>query len=306
MKTYYGFDDIKIIEKASVMIGKFDGVHLGHRLLLSKLLGEKKAGLKSVVITFDVPPNSIKNNTSVKMLTPIEEKKALFESFGVDFLIICPFTKEVMGMHPNEFLQLLFNRINIKSIICGSDFCFGHNRTGNTAFLEKVSTDFGFKLFVVDKLILDGLEISSTLIRSLLKEGKIEKANELLGYKYCISGVVSSGNQIGRTIGFPTANIILDENKLSPKYGVYSSEIVVDGNTYKGISNIGVKPTVNKNGNNDEQCSLEMNIFDFNDYIYDKDVVVYLNRYIREERKFESIDELKKQIAIDISSVKEY
>ncbi|MCR5388586.1 MAG: bifunctional riboflavin kinase/FAD synthetase [Lachnospiraceae bacterium] len=306
MKTYYGFDDIKIIEKTSIMIGKFDGVHLGHRLLLDKLMEEKAKGHKSVVITFDVPPNSLKNNTSVKMLTPNDEKKALFERYGVDFLIICPFTKEVMGMHPKEFLELLFNKMNIKSIICGSDFCFGHNRAGNTAYLDKVSKDFGFRLFVVDKLISDGVEISSTLIRSLLKEGKIEKANELLGYKYSVSGKVSSGNQIGRTIGFPTVNVILDENKLAPKYGVYSSEITVDGKTYKGISNIGVKPTVNKNGNNDEQCSLEMNIFEFNDYIYEKDVVVYLNRYIREERKFESIDELKKQIAVDISSVKEH
>ncbi len=306
MKTYYGFDEIKIIEKASVMIGKFDGVHLGHRLLLSKLLEEKRSGLKSVVITFDVPPNSLKNNTAVKMLTPNDEKKALFEKYGIDFLIICPFTKEVMGMHPKEFLELLFNRINIKSIICGNDFCFGHNREGNTDYLDRVSNEFGFRLFVIDKLISDGSEISSTLIRSLLKEGKIEKANELLGYKYSISGKVSSGNQIGRTIGFPTANIILDDNKLAPKYGVYSSEINLGGHIYKGISNIGIKPTINKNGNTDEQCSLEMNIFDFNDYIYDKDVVVYLNRFIREERKFESIDELKKQIAIDISSVKEH
>ena len=294
--------DFQINEPTVLTIGKFDGLHMGHKKLLESVdEAKKKSGLKSVIFTFDMPPQNRISNTVGKQITTLSEKELVFSNVGIDYFIECPFTEEVRNLEAEEFIKLVVERLNVKCIVVGTDCHFGHNRSGDYHTLYQYADTYGYETVVVEKRQFEGRDISSTFIREEIEAGNIEKANMLLGYPFFVMEEVKGGNRLGRTIGFPTINQIPSAEKLLPPYGVYASHIVVDDKRYLGITNIGVKPTID--GVN--TCGVETNIFDFNEDIYGKTVRVRLFSFLRPEKKFDSLDALKAQIAVDCNRAKE-
>ncbi len=295
--------DFNIEESSVVTLGKFDGLHRGHELLMQELMNiGKERKLASVVFTFDIPPKSKVDDVSCKVLTTNEEKQHIFHSTGVDYLVECPFTKDVMCMQPKEFIQWIVKRLHMKYVVVGEDFRFGHNRMGNYQTLIDCENEFGYQTIVVKKMQEDGRDISSTYIREEIATGNIKKANHLLGYEYFVKSHVIHGNRIGRTIGIPTINMQFPKEKLLPPNGVYVSRVIIDDKSYMGVTNVGSKPTVSDNG----QIGVETYIIDFCQDVYDKVVVVSFLEFIRPETKFGSIDELKQQMVSDIAFAENY
>lgn len=298
--------DFRIEEKTVVSLGKFDGIHRGHGYLLEYLEEKKKSGLKTVIFTFDIPPKRrILNRREEKVLTTNEEKAQIFEQYGIDYLIECPFTEEFMHMEPEDFIDLIVKRLNIKSLVVGKDFHFGKNRRGDYRMLERFADVFGYEVDAVDKIQEKGREISSTFIREEISAGRIEHANELLGYPYFVQGNVVHGNEIGRTLNVPTANLIPAEDKLLPPFGVYVTETTVsgrNGQVYGGITNVGCKPTVS--GIN--PVGVETHLFQFEDQIYGDRIKVEFLAMVRPEQKFQSLEKLKEQMHKDIQYGKRY
>ena len=255
--------DFKIEEPSVITLGKFDGLHSGHRYLMEAMQKGKEQGLKSVIFTFDIPPKAIHKDT-YNVLSTNEEKAHIFAEAGVDYLIECPFTDDFRQLSPYAFLQMLKEKINVKQY--------------------------------------KGEDISSTRIRKEIAEGNMEEANYLLGYSYFLTGPVLHGNEIGRTIGIPTANQRPEEFKLLPPKGVYAVEILADGKQYDGISNVGCKPTIE--GVN--PMGVETFLFGYSGDLYGKDIKVSFLKFIRPERKFGSLAELKAQMDRDILVCKEY
>ena len=290
--------DFYIEDTSVVTLGKFDGLHRGHELLIQEILRlSKEEGHVSVVFTFDIPPKVKVSDISYKVLTTNEEKQHIFEYTGVDCLIECPFTKEVMCMEPKEFIAWISTRLNMKYVVVGDDFRFGHNRQGDYETLIAHEEEFGYKTIVVPKMQDDGRDISSTYIREEIAKGNIAKANQLLGYEYLIKSSVIHGNRIGRTIGIPTINMQFPKEKLLPPNGVYVSRVTIADKEYKGVTNIGSKPTVSQNG----RIGVETHILDFHEDVYDMLIAVSFLEYIRPEKKFDSIEELQKQMQEDIA-----
>ncbi len=287
--------DFKTTENTVLTIGKFDGLHMGHKRLLEEVEKKKKTGLKSAIFTFDTSPQNAIYHTNSSVLTTNEEKHLVFENVGIDYFVECPFTDEVRNLEAEEFIYMMTDKLKVKCFVVGTDCCFGHNRSGNCEVLKSFADEYGYEVVVVEKKQYEGRDISSTFVREEIEVGNIEKANMLLGYPYFFMGKVESGNHIGRTIGFPTINLIPPENKLVPPYGVYASHIVIDEKVYEGVTNIGVKPTIA----GENVCGIETNIFDFNGDLYGKTVRVRLFSFIRPEKKFGGVDELKDQIARD-------
>ena len=295
--------DFLIEESSVVTLGKFDGLHRGHELLMQELIKvSKEYRYASVVFTFDIPPKSKVNDVSCKVLTTNEEKQHVFEIRGVDYLIECPFTREVMRMEPKDFIEWIATRLQMKCVVVGDDFHFGHNRRGDYHTLIKYEKEYGYKTIVVKKMQEDGRDISSTFVREEIAKGNIQKANHLLGYEYFVKSHVIHGNKIGRTIGIPTINMQFSEEKLLPPNGVYVSRVTIDENTYIGVTNVGNKPTVSEEG----VVGVETYVIDFCQDVYDKTVVVSFLASIRSERKFASIEELKQQMLSDIAFTKNY
>ena len=283
-------DDRKFSFKNTVVtLGKFDGVHKGHMYLINKTLQEAKSmNCQSVLFTFDMARKSI---------YPISEKMEIIESMGMDVAIIYPFDIKTIEMSAVAFIeQVLVAQLGVRKIIVGEDFCFGHNRKGNVQMLEDYGKIHGFTVEKVTKLCLEDKTISSSLIKDYLAQGLVNEASNLLGRIYGVRGVVSAGKQLGRTIGFPTANIIPDENVIMPRYGVYKTQIAIDEKVYDGITNVGCRPTVNG-----DYVSVETYIKDFNEDIYDRQLQVKFLDFIRPEKRFESVEELKNQINKDLS-----
>lgn len=293
--------DFKISEPCVISLGKFDGLHAGHRYLMEEIEKGEAEGLKCVVFTFDIPPKSVYEN-SYKVLSTNAEKVQIFSAQGVDYLIECPFTEEFRQMSPREFLKMLTDRIHVKKIVAGTDFCFGYQRSGTYEHLQKYAKEFGYEAVIVKKKQYRGEDISSTRIRNCILSGNLAEANELLGYTYFMSGEVLHGNEIGRTIGFPTANLIPPAEKLLPPNGVYIVQVSMDGRTYRGISNIGCKPTIS----GDYPVGVETYIFDFEGNIYGKYICVSFCEFIREERKFDSLGSLKAQMEKDIAVCRKF
>lgn len=290
--------DFYIEETSVVTLGKFDGLHRGHELLIQEILRlSKEQEHVSVVFTFDIPPKAKVSDLSCKVLTTNEEKQHIFENTGVDYLIECPFTKDVMCMEPKEFIAWISTRLNMKYVVVGDDFRFGHNRQGDYQTLITHEDEFGYKTIVVKKMQDDGRDISSTYIREEITKGNIAKVNQLLGYEYLVKSPVIHGNRIGRTIGIPTINMQLPEEKLLPPNGVYVSRVTIADKEYMGVTNIGSKPTVSKTG----QIGVETHILDFSEDVYDKLIAVSFIEFIRPEMKFNSIEELQKQMQEDIA-----
>lgn len=302
MKYIKNTTDFLIEEPTVISLGKFDGIHRGHELLLEQLLKKKKEGLATVIFTFDIPPKKKLEEEDVKVLTTNEEKMHMFDTFGIDYLIECPFTQEVMLMEPEDFIRMLVSKLSVKCIVAGEDFCFGHNRRGNYKMLQRYAELLSYEAIILPKMKEDARDISSTYVREEIAAGRIEKANKLLGYSYFVSGIVEHGNRLGRTIGFPTINIIPSANKLLPDFGVYITKVTIDGESYQGVTNVGCKPTIE--GKN--PIGIETYILDFNQDVYGKNACVTFLKKIRNECKFPNIEALSEQMRIDVNKAKDY
>ncbi len=284
----------------TIALGKFDGIHVGHQLLVDGLKTEQAKGRQAVVFTFGDSPMSVLSGGSKKSIYTSEEKCLYFNKLGVDVLLEYPFTMEFASMTPEEFVeQCLINQLGVRAVYVGEDFRFGRGRTGNVRLLMLLGQQYGFEVHAIPKKTKHGKVVSSTLIRDML-ESNFYVANELLGNPYFLYGEVVHGNHLGRTIGFPTINQIIPEQKLIPSFGVYASRVCIDGTYYHAISNLGQKPTIAGK----HQLGLETHILDFEGDLYGQKLQVELLFFIRPEEKFSGVDELKMQIMNDIESMK--
>ncbi len=299
-------EQFSIKEPSALTIGKFDGLHRGHEELINRLLQKQRAGQKAVVFTFDAPPRTLTMGEQPQLLSTNAEKEALFLERGIDALLRCPFTPDIMHMEAERFVEWIVTALNVKSIVVGTDCSFGYKRRGNCDLLSRLAPIYGYELTVVDKLTFDGRDISSTYIREEIRKGNMEIAAMLLGHPYSIDGIVSSGNQIGRTIGIPTANILADPLKLLPPFGVYAASIDFSDKRYYGIANIGRKPTIKPVQGDQNPIGVEMHILDFNQDIYNDPVRISFYAFERPEVKFPSIAKLQEQIEQDIVFSKNY
>ncbi len=296
MICYYDTEKFHTEEPTVISLGKFDGIHKGHKLLIDGLLSQKKSGLKTVVFTFDIPPKSLTENNNYRVLTTSGEKQDIFGEYGIDYLLQCPFTKEVMCMEPEQFVEWIVTSLHVKSIVVGSDFHFGHNRRGDYKLLKELSLHFGYELHVVEKLKHNGREISSSCVRREILNGNLALANELLGHPYFVKSEVIHGKQLGRKIGIPTINMMPSAEKLLPPNGVYATQTQVGDQIYKSVSNVGCRPTVNHSN----KVSVETHLLDYRGDLYGIKPKVSFHSFIRPEKKFDSVDALQAQMKKDI------
>jgi len=300
LKTYSSIQSFVAQKKTIVTIGTFDGVHVGHKKILEKIAqNTNNSDYESLVLTFFPHPRTVLQiGTEMKQLNSIDEKSNLIEKAGIDNLVIHPFDKEFASLTAEEFVKkVLVDIFNIQKIVIGYDHRFGKNRTADINDLIAFGNQYNFEVEQISAEELNEVAISSTKIRNALTEGNIELANSFLGYNYAITGTVVQGKQLGRTIGFPTANISVKEDyKLIPNSGVYVVECKIQNQSYFGMMNIGTNPTVE---NTNSTQKMEVNIFDFDAEIYNQTITVSFLRRIRSEQKFNSLEALKNQIALD-------
>ncbi len=292
-----------IEQKTAVALGKFDGIHRGHQKLLEKILEQKKEGLKAVVFTFEPSPTAFFQKCKSKELSTKQEKEAVFEKMGIDILIEFPLNEQTAAMDAQDFVkEILVKRMNAGYVAAGTDLSFGYRGAGNAKLLTELSQNHGFRVEIIEKVCYEGREISSSYIREEIEKGEMETAAALIGSPYAIAGVVKHGNRIGRTLGFPTVNLLPEEEKLLPPCGVYFSKVLIEKEVYKGVTNIGYKPTVSK----EMQLGVETFIYDFEQDIYGKEIQVVLEHFRRPERKFDSLEQLKTQVDVDKEAGKQY
>ncbi|MCL6274615.1 bifunctional riboflavin kinase/FAD synthetase [Muricauda sp. 2012CJ35-5] len=284
--------------QTAVTIGTFDGVHIGHSRILERLINSaKSAGLKSTVLTFFPHPRMVlQKDTEIKLLNTLEEKTAIMEKLGLDYLIVHPFTREFSRLSATEFVRdILVNGLKTKRIIIGYDHRFGRNRNANIQDLVSFGNTLDFEVEEIPAQEIDDVSVSSTKIRHALLEGDITTANNYLNYKYMLTGTIVKGKGLGKQFGFPTANLQIAETyKLIPKNGVYVVQSNLDGHDYYGMMNIGYNPTVSG-----KDKSIEVNFFEFEGNLYDKKIQVNLLHRIRDEHKFDSVQELQNQLKKD-------
>src|ERR1043166_9500336 len=288
MKVYRDIDQLPGFRKAVVTIGTFDGVHMGHRQVIEKLKAEARAiAGETVIITFHPHPRKVVASTilGIRLINTLDEKIELLEQLEVDNLVIVPFTDAFANQPAEEYVRnFLINKFHPHTLIIGYDHRFGKERKGDYLLLEKMANEFRYKLLEIPKHVLNEIEISSTRIREALLEGKLEIADKLLGYEFFFSGTVVHGNKLGKKVGYPTANLsISDEEKIIPADGIYAVYAALhdSGERKKGMMSIGFRPTVDG-----KKRTIEVNIFDFDQDIYDKTLRVYVKKYLREEIKF--------------------
>ena len=285
------------VRPSAVTLGKFDGLHLGHRKLIGEVLKAGEDGLETVAFTFSLPPRTFTEREMQPVLLTRREKRIHMERLGLGTLVEYPFTEAVCHMEPEDFVeQVLVKGLKVKRIVTGPDFCFGYRRRGNVELLSRLADVYGYELTVIEKERgAKGRIISSTLVREELSQGHVEQVNELLGYPYTVTGEVVHGNHLGRTFGMPTINQIPAREKLLPPNGVYTAAVEIEGKTYRGVSNVGYKPTIEGN----YPKGVETYIFDFDRDLYGKTLDVQLFHYQRKEQKFASVEELKAQLVKD-------
>jgi len=304
-KVVFDTDKNDDVKDSVVTIGTFDGVHIGHKIIIEKLKEQaKKLNCESVVITFSPHPRVIVNNDAkILLLTTLEEKKELIEKLGVDKLYIINFTKDFAKKTYQEFLaETIIKNNKAKHIIIGYDHKFGKDRAGDKTNLMELTKENNIDITIVNPQEIDGLVISSTKIRNALLDGNLDLANKMLGRNYKVNGKVVEGSKRGRTLGFPTANIEQhDKNKLLPQNGVYLVKVFLEDEKYSGVLNIGLRPTFN----NRIEPIAEVHLLDFNKNIYGKEISVEFIKRLRDEKKFDSKEELIKQIKNDIKIVRE-
>ena len=298
MKIIRSIDAFDTSEKTIVTIGTFDGIHIGHKKILKDLIATaKKEGKKSVLLTFFPHPRMVlQKDKTILLLNTLDEKSMLLEKMGLDYLIIHPFSKEFSRLTALDFVRdVLVNKLNTSRLIIGYDHHFGKNREGNIHQLKEYSLLYDFKIEEIPAQDIDDVSVSSTKIRVALKEGNLKTANNYLGYHYMLSGIVVKGKKLGGTIGFPTANIEVKESyKLIPSTGVYIIKTQINAILFHGIMNIGFNPTVLG-----KHQTIEAHLFDFNENLYGKKITVEFVYFLREERKFKSVEELVAQLNID-------
>ena len=303
MKVFSSIPKFSSENKTIITIGTFDGVHLGHKVILNRLNKiSKKTKHKSVLLTFFPHPRHVlqKDDQEMKLINTLNEKQYLLEKAGLDNLVMHEFTKEFSRIRSINFVRdILVEKLNVHTLVIGYDHHFGRNREGSMAELKVLSELYDFNIEMIPPQLFQDVTVSSTKIRQLLEKGEIEKANHYLGYDFFINGEVVKGNGIGKTIGFPTANILIKNKwKLLPCDGVYAVKLNINDRFFKGMMNIGQKPTVDGKGK-----SLEVHIFDFSNDIYGKAIKVKFIKRIRDEKKFEDLQGLKKQLVIDKNRV---
>ena len=299
MKVFSSIPNLPSENKSTVTIGTFDGVHLGHRVILKRMkeIAKKTKG-KSVLLTFSPHPRHVlhKDNQDMKLITTLQEKQDLINQAGLDNLVIHEFTKKFSRIKPVNFVRdILVEQLNVHTLVIGYDHHFGRNREGSIQELTTLADLYDFNIEKIDPQYFEDVTVSSSKIRKLIEKGEMVKAKQYLGYEFMLNGKVIKGNSLGKTINFPTANIVVENKwKILPADGVYAVKIVLEAKEYKGMMNIGQKPTVDGNG-----ISLEVNIFDFNQDIYGKGIEIRFVKRIRDERKFDDLQGLKKQLLID-------
>lgn len=303
MKIIEGTTDFILSEKTAVAIGKFDGVHLGHQKLLSKLLTQRKHGLLATVFTFDVQ-EAVFSGGEEKELSTRAEKRAAFEALGIDVLIEFPLNRETAAIAPESFVQdYLAKRMRAAYICAGPDLTFGKGGKGDFLLLSHYADRFDCRTELIEKVKVDGEEVSSTRIREAVRLGKMEAVCRMLGKPYGAGGFVEHGKQLGRTLGMPTANLLPEEKKLLPPNGVYCTRVRIDGSDriWRGISNVGCKPTVS----DENRVGIETYLYDFDGDLYGREMMVELLHFRRPEQKFDSVAALKMQIEADIAAGRE-
>ncbi len=296
------YDNVKL-NNTAVALGKFEGVHKGHMLLINKITGLsnnkkpdniKSDDVKSVIFTINMPEDSVINLDN--------ERYELFESCGIDYVCECPFDERISKLSPEDFIKnILVGRLGASYVVVGEDFGFGYKRAGNVETLKKYSKEYNYEVVVFEKLMIEDSIVSSSAIRELLDKGEVKLVADYMGRPYSVSGDVSEGKKLGRTIGFPTVNIIPDKKKKLPLPGAYETIVKIgkDSKVYKGITNVGNNPTVNSGSD----ALVETHLLDFDENLYGKHIQVDFIRFIRPEIKFKSIEELKNQLLIDKASV---
>lgn len=303
MKTYNSVYEFKSTSKTVLTLGTFDGVHIGHQKIIKKLIAQgQKMQIPTALLTFFPHPRMVlQQDKDIKLLNTIDERVALLEKTGIEHLIIHPFDYEFSRLTAQQFIeQFLVKQANISTIIIGHDHRFGINRTADIKDLENFGKQYGFNVIQISAQEIDEISISSTKIRNALLTGDIQTANSYLGYDYSITAQVVKGQQLGRTIGYRTANLnILETYKLIPKNGAYSVKSFLNNQWVYGMMNIGVNPTVDGS-----QQHIEVHFFDFDTDIYDTFITVSLIKMHREETKFESIKLLKEQLNKDAKNIK--
>ncbi len=303
MKTIKSYRELPNEAKACVVaLGNFDGVHKGHRKIIEetiKIAKDKKT--KSAVMTFEPHPAAIlrPDNKNFR-LTDLKMKEKLISEIGADFLFTIPFTEDFSKITAEDFIKtILIDSLQVKHVVIGHDFIFGHNRTGNPDFMQKKSAELSFGITIISAIKDENEICSSTSVREALRQGDLKRVNKILGRNYSIDGLVIKGDARGRQIGFPTANINLGD-LIRPAFGVYAVKIRLEDKIYNAVANIGIRPTFGK-----ESELLEVHIFNFDKNIYDSSVNIEFIDYIRTETKFKNVDELTKQILIDCKKAEE-
>ena len=295
-------EDIKVKKSGVVTLGKFDGVHRGHRKLIERVLQiGKKEDCETAVFTFDVSPQVRMGSAKAKMLMTNEERRSLLKEIGVDLLVECPFTEAVQNMEAEEFVEkVLIGRLRMKYAVVGTDFHFGRGRRGNPEFLRRMGKEMDFSVEIVQKEKDGSRDISSTYVREELEAGRMENVRRLLGYPFFVSGKIVHGRHKGHSFGYPTINQVPEPEKLLPPWGVYTSRTRVGGKLYNSVTNIGKKPTVRG-----KELGAETYLFDCDENLYGLEARVELLSFQRPERKFESEQALMAQLRRDAEEAQE-
>jgi riboflavin kinase/FMN adenylyltransferase len=305
LKIFHSIKSFSAGSQTVVTIGTFDGVHLGHRKILEQITkSAQELNCESLVLTFFPHPRMVlQEDTEMKQLNTLQEKIELLDNLGVDNLVVHPFDKEFSRLTAEEFVrEVLIDVFKVKKIIIGYDHRFGRNRTANIDDLIQFGETYDFEVEQISAKEINEVSVSSTKVRNALLEGNVELAATYLGYNYSLTGTVSKGKQLGRTIGYPTANIKISESyKLIPSNGVYVAKAIIDMATVYGMMNIGTRPTVDGT-----YQTIEINLFDFDQDIYDQKITVFLLKRMRAEQKFDSIDSLKNQLGADKINAQDY
>ncbi|MBO6137314.1 MAG: bifunctional riboflavin kinase/FAD synthetase [Lachnospiraceae bacterium] len=296
MRIFSDLDNLRIDSDTAIAMGKFDGIHLGHMRLFDEVFSYRKRGLKTLVFTFASSVMEYLSGRKTPMLTTNEERREICAELKADYLVEYPVNDETMGIDPEVFLkEILVGQLRARAIVSGADCSFGAGGRGNFELLKERSAALGYEAVLVDKVVMDGQEISSTAIRGFVEEGRMEKAESFLGHPYAVYGKVIHGRALGRKIEMPTVNINPEENKILPPFGVYESYVYVGSQRFRGLTNIGIKPTVSDRG----AVTVETHIIDFDDDLYGEKLKIELLHFQRAEKKFENVDELKKQMLYD-------
>ncbi|WP_195945362.1 bifunctional riboflavin kinase/FAD synthetase [Paraclostridium bifermentans] len=300
MTIIKSLDEVINVENTVVTIGNFDGIHKGHIKLIKEAVKEAKIkNYKSVVFTFENHPMRYFRADSIKHIITNEEKVKIFENLGVDIVFMIPFDEYMTKISATDFVKtILHEKLKCKMVIVGHDFTFARNKEGNASLLESLGKNYNMKVKVIEPIKIKGRRVSSSYIRNLINDGNVSEIKDFLGRNYFLEGEVIHARKIGRTIGFPTANLKAEDKLIIPKNGIYAVKVYIENKVYYGATNIGYNPTVNG-----KALSIETNIIDFDEEIYGEIIKVEFLDRIRDEKKFNSLDELKSQLSKDVNFV---